>query len=62
MKKFRSKNYTIPEGHYTGPQQPTTDAWHKAAFMGGAMGAAVNGLRAWVSTDDDDYKGMSSAQ
>lgn len=62
MKKFRSKNYTIPEGHYTGPQQATTASLKSAALGAGVTGAAINGLRAYLSTDDPDYNGMSTVQ
>lgn len=59
MKKFKLKNYTIPEGHYTGPQQATTDSWGQALNESGLIGAGLGGLTNYL-TDDD--KGKSTVQ
>lgn len=56
MKKFRSKNYTIPEGHYTGPQQAQIDSWTKAAMEGGIIGAGLGGLKEYLVDDDSDNR------
>lgn len=52
MKKFKLKNYTIPEGHYTGPQQATTDSWGKALNESGLIGAGLGGLTNYMNDED----------
>lgn len=56
MKKFnkKSKNYTIPEGHYTGPKQETVEGWIEAANAAGIVGAGLGGLRSYLSNSDED--------
>lgn len=61
MKKFKSKNYTIPEGHYTGPQQATVDSWTKAATEAGLIGAGIGGVKGYLSDEGED-KNKSSVQ
>ena len=49
MIKFRQKQYTIPEGHYTGPKDMdkvpgAVEVIGKSALAGAGVGGAVGGL------------------
>lgn len=63
MKRFnrKRKNFTIPEGHYTGPQQETIDGWLEAANTAGIVGAGLGAARSYISEKEED-KNKSTIQ